>query len=125
MLSADDNIVKTSVKPRDGNLGTSMTRKWGEILGQAGLTQSHKPTNKSPAPHAPTSARTQRTTQDKQWDCGRCRSRRPVPALVSRDREGTCGHAIEDHAFLSLLYNCTCYIIAHRGNSDRHLGDFG
>src|SRR6267143_3572219 len=53
-----------------------------------------RPTNKSQAPHAQASARTQHTIQDKQWDWGPCRSHRPVPAHVSRDREGTCGHAI-------------------------------
>src|ERR1019366_8379342 len=53
-----------------------------------------RPTNGSQAPHVQASARTQRTTQDKHWDCGPCRSHRPVPAHVSRDREGTCGHAI-------------------------------
>src|SRR6478672_9979918 len=53
-----------------------------------------KPTNKSRAPHGQASARTQRMTQDKQWDGGRCRSHRRVPAHVSRGHEGTCGHAI-------------------------------
>jgi len=58
------------------------------------VTHRTTPTNKSPAPHVPTSARTQRRTQDKPWDCGPCRSHRPVPAHVNPDREGTCGHAI-------------------------------
>jgi hypothetical protein len=52
------------------------------------------PTNRSLAPHVQASVRTQHTTQDKQWDCGRCRSHRLVPTHVSRGREGTCGHAI-------------------------------
>jgi hypothetical protein len=60
------------------------------------LTEAHypKPTNRSQAPHVQASARIQRTTQDKQWDGGPYRFRPPVPAHVSRDREGTCGHAI-------------------------------
>src|SRR5579864_3840775 len=53
-----------------------------------------RPTNRSPAPRVQASVRTQRTTQDKQWDGGPCRSHRPVQAHVTRDREGTCGHAI-------------------------------
>ena len=53
-----------------------------------------RPTNRSQAPHVQAFARTQRRTRDKQWDGGPCRSHRPVPAHVSRDREGTCGHAI-------------------------------
>src|ERR1700685_2131241 len=55
---------------------------------------SASPTNRSQAPHVQASARTQRMTRDKQWDGGPCRSRPPVPAPVSLDREGTCGHAI-------------------------------
>src|ERR1700730_11647003 len=58
------------------------------------------PTNRSQAPHVQASARTQRMTQDKQWDGGPCRSHRPVPAHVSRDREGTCGHAIRRSWYL-------------------------
>ena len=58
------------------------------------------PTNRSQAPHVQASARTQRTTQDKQWDGGPCRSHRPVPAHVSRGREGTCGHAIRKSSYL-------------------------
>src|SRR5579864_8059047 len=53
-----------------------------------------RPTNRSPAPRVQASVRTQRTTQDKQWDGGPCRSHRPVPAHVSRVREETCGLAI-------------------------------
>jgi len=53
-----------------------------------------RPTNKSQAPRVQAFARTQRTTRDKQWDGGPSRSHRPVPAHVSRDPEGTCGHAI-------------------------------
>src|SRR4029077_20062952 len=50
---------------------------------------SARPTNRFQAPHVQASARTQRMTRDKQWDCGPFRSHRPVPAHVSRDREGT------------------------------------
>jgi hypothetical protein len=50
------------------------------------------PTNRSQAPHVQASARTQRMTRDRQWDCGPCRSHRPVPARVSRVRKGTCDH---------------------------------
>src|ERR1700751_5809217 len=47
-----------------------------------------RPTNRSQVPHVQASARTQRTTQDKErgWDGSPCHSDRPVPAHVSRDR---------------------------------------
>ena len=51
------------------------------------------PTSRSQALHVQASARTQRMTRDKRWECGPSRSHRPVRAHGSRDREGTCGHA--------------------------------
>jgi hypothetical protein len=63
---------------------------------------AQSPTNRSPAPHVQASARAQRTTQDKRWDDGSCRSHRLVPAHASRDCAGTCVMRYEDHGAFNI-----------------------
>jgi hypothetical protein len=111
----DGTFEKPIVSPIIG-AGINNQGKYGD---RRDVSPCTRPTNKSQAFQVQASARTQRTTQDKQWDRGPSRSRRPAPAHVKPRRSQSLYQLRVVVVQLYVLYNCHC------GNSDRHVRDFG